>query len=77
MFLYNPYDTSGQTLGGTDNAIELGGSAGFSFTTNLTGSLHDVAIFLRDPTPSDGGSVTVSLFSDDGAVPGSRLPRSG
>ena len=68
MFLYKPYDTSGQTLGGTDSAIELGGSAGFSFTTNLTGSLHDVALFLRDPTPSDGGTVTVSLYSDSGGL---------
>ena len=73
MFLYKPYDTSDQSPFGTDTAIRLGGSAGFSFTTNVTGSIHDVALFLADPTPSDGGTVTVSLYSDNGGQPGQLL----
>ncbi len=73
MFLYKPYDTGDQSPFGTDTAIRLGGSAGFSFTTNVTGVFHDVALFLADPTPSDGGTVTVSLYSDNGGQPGQLL----
>jgi hypothetical protein len=73
VFLYKPYDTSAESVDGSDNAIQHAGLTGFSFTTNITGSLHDIALDLADLTPQDGGTVTVSLYSDDGGQPGQSL----
>jgi Hint domain len=75
VFTYKPYDTSAESVAGQDNAIQFPGVGltGFSFTTNIAGSLHDVALDLADLNPSDGGTVTVSLYSDSGGHPGQLL----
>jgi hypothetical protein len=74
VFTYKPYDTSAESVAGQDNAIQFTtGLTGFSFTTNIAGSLHDVALDLADLNPSDGGTVTVSLYSDTGGHPGQSL----
>ena len=66
MFTYKPFDTSAESVNGQDNNIQFAGLTGFSFTTNIAGSLHDVALDLATLDPSDGGTVTVSLYSDSG-----------
>src|SRR5579872_1032578 len=75
VFTYKPYDTSAESVAGQDNAIQFPGVGltGFSFTTNIAGSLHDVALDLADLTPDDGGTVTVSLYGDSGGQPGQLL----
>jgi Hint domain len=73
VFRYKPYDTSAEDANGLDNSIKFSGPTGFSFTTNITGSLHDIALDLADSNPQDGGTVTVSLYSDSGGQPGQSL----
>ncbi len=65
------YDTTGQPS--RHGYRDLYGSAGFSFSNASASSLNEVGLYLADATPSDGGSVTVSLFSDDGGRPGQSI----
>ena len=68
-----PYDTIGQTVTGLDPAPQTGGVAGFSFTTAITSSLTEVDLDLADGNPADGGTVTVTLYSDNGGAPGTLI----
>jgi hypothetical protein len=65
------YDTTGQTVQGQDTAIRS--SAGFSFSNASAGLLNEVALDLADSTPTDGGTITVYLYSDNGGHPGQAL----
>ncbi len=68
------YDTTSQTLAGFDNAISQGGYSAFSFTNTTAGSLAQVRLELEDASAStDGGSVTVTLYSGSGSAPVTQL----
>jgi hypothetical protein len=66
------FDTLAHT---STNYWALGGSTiAASFSTGTTSfNLKDVSLVLADKTPSDGGSFSVSLFSDFGTSPGTLL----
>lgn len=65
------------SLGDGDNnsdSIAAYGPLAASFSTGATpGALDYVELGIYDPTPSDGGTITVTLNSDTGSGPGSAI----
>ena len=58
------FDSLGQPITSVDTGLQSGTPEGFSFTTTDAASLTDVKVSLQDSTPADGGSLSVTLYSD-------------
>ena len=62
------YDTTGQAIYSEDTGIRHGGSSAFSFTDTFAGTLSQVQVDLEDAAAAtDGGSVSVALYSSIGS----------